>query len=148
MIKCPIEDRLEIEDLMVAYCTAVDSLSDIDAICAVFTEDGVLDLSGIGLPKKHGHSGIREFFAGVFADMTNHAHYLTNFAMTSYEGERASARAYIIGIGRAKDGNEVTVNGRYYFDVVRTAAGWRTSRYSMDFMMPLPGSLSEIHAAR
>ena len=88
---------------MGAYCTAVDSLHDIEAICAVFTEDGVFDLSGIGLPKKEGHAGIREFFTGVFADMTHHAHYLTNFAVTSYEGDRASARAYIIGMGRAKD---------------------------------------------
>lgn len=148
MTDCPIEDRLAIEDLMIAYCTGVDTLHDIDAICAVFTEDGVLDLSGIGLPKKLGHAGIREFFTGVFADMTHHAHYLTNFAMTAFAGDRASARAYIIGMGRAKDGNTVTVNGRYYFDVVRTAAGWKATRYTMDFMMPLPGSLAEIHAER
>jgi ketosteroid isomerase-like protein len=144
----PIEDRLAINDLMIAYCTGVDSLNDVQAICDVFTEDGVLDLSGIGLPKFEGHKGITEFFTGVFADMTNHAHYLTNFAVTDYGGDTASARAYIIGMGRAKDGNEVTVNGRYYFDVKRTDKGWRTTRYSMDFMMPLPGSLAEIHADR
>jgi ketosteroid isomerase-like protein len=144
----PIEDRLAIEDLMVSYCTAVDSLSDIEAICDVFTEDGVFDLSGIGLPKASGHAGIRAFFEGVFADMTHHAHYLTNFAITAYHGDTASARAYIIGMGRARDGNEVTVNGRYYFDVRRTAQGWKATRYTMDFMMPLPGSLAEIHAER
>ena len=143
-----IEDRLAINDLMVAYCTGVDSLSDIQAICDVFTEDGELDLTGIGLPKFSGHAGIRGFFEGVFADMTHHAHYLTNFAMTAYDGDTASARAYIIGMGRAKDGNEVTVNGRYYFDVKRTPQGWKATRYSMDFMMPLPGSLAEIHATR
>ncbi len=148
MTKCPIEDRLAIEDLMVSYCTAVDSLGDLQALCDVFTEDGVLDLSGIGLPKKIGHAGIREFFTGVFADMSHHAHYLTNFAMTAYDGDTASARAYIIGMGRSKDGNEVTVNGRYYFDVRRTPAGWKTTRYTMDFMMPLPGSLAEIHKER
>jgi ketosteroid isomerase-like protein len=144
----PIEDRLAINDLMVAYCTAVDSLHDIQAVCDVFTEDGVLDLSGIGLPKFEGHDGIAGFFTSVFADMTHHAHYLTNFAMTAYGGETASARAYIIGMGRSKDGNEVTVNGRYFFDVRRTADGWKAARYSMDFMMPLPGSLAEIHADR
>lgn len=144
----PIEDRLAINDLMVAYCTAVDSLHDIKAVTDVFTEDGVLDLSGIGLPKFEGHAGIAGFFTQVFADMSHHAHYLTNFAMTGYDGNTASARAYIIGMGRSKDGNEVTVNGRYYFDVRRTTDGWKATRYTMDFMMPLPGSLAEIHADR
>ncbi|WP_245647549.1 nuclear transport factor 2 family protein [Novosphingobium lentum] len=145
---CPVEDRIAIEDVMVAYCTAVDSLHDLDGLCDVFTPDATFDLSGIGLPRKLGHAGIREFFTAVFADMSHHAHYLTNFALTAYEGDRASARAYIIGMGRSKAGNEVTVNGRYYFDVVRTAAGWKASRYTMDFMMPLPGSLAVIHADR
>jgi ketosteroid isomerase-like protein len=148
MNACPIEDRLAIEDLLVSYCTAVDSLHDIGAICDVFTHDADFDLSGIGLPRAAGHDGITTFFTGVFAGMSHHAHYLTNFALTAFAGDTASARAYIIGMGRAKDGNMVTVNGRYYFDVVRTAAGWKTSRYTMDFMMPLPGSLAEIHADR
>jgi ketosteroid isomerase-like protein len=147
-IPCPIDERLAISDLMIAYATAVDSMGDIDAICDVFTEDADFDLSGIGLPKASGHAGIRAFFAGVFADMTHHAHYLTNFAITAYSGDTASARAYVIGMGRAKDGSEVTVNGRYYFDVRRTPAGWKATRYTMDFMMPLPGTLADIHADR
>lgn len=145
MQNAPAEDRIAIHDLMIAYCTGVDSLGDIDAILDVFTEDAVLDLSGIGLPKFEGHEAIARFFAGVFTDMTHHAHYLTNFAMTGFTGDAASARAYIIGMGRAKDGNEVTVYGRYFFDVLRTANGWKATKYSMDFTMPLPGSLAEIH---
>ncbi len=147
-VAVPLEDRLAINDLLISYCTAVDSLSDLDAICDVFTEDADFDLSGIGLPKASGHAGIRAFFVGVLDGMSHHAHYLTNFAVTAYDGDTASARAYIIGMGRAKDGNEVTVNGRYYFDVRRTAQGWKAARYTMDFMMPLPGSLAEIHKDR
>ena len=145
-MSAPIEDRLAIEDLLVSYCAAVDTLHDIDAICAVFTEDAVFDLSGIGLPSKQGHAGIREFFAAVFEANTHHAHYLTNFALTSFDGDRASARAYIIGMGRGKDGSSVTVNGRYYFDVVRTPAGWKATRYTMDFLMPLTGDLADVPA--
>lgn len=148
MNNVPIEDRLAINDLLIAYCTAVDSLGDIDAILDVFTQDAVFDLSGIGLPKADGHAGIRGFFTGVFNDMTHHAHYLTNFALTAYTGDTAAASAYIMGMGRARDGNEVTVYGRYYFDVLRTTKGWKATRYTMDFMMPLPGSLAEIHADR
>ena len=138
MTNCPIEDRLAIEDLLIAYCHAVDSLSDIDGICAVFTEDADFDLSGIGYPHKQGHAGIREFFTGVFAGMAHHAHYLTNFAVTAYAGDTASVRAYIIGMGREKDGGSITVHGRYFFDVTRTAAGWKATRYTMNFLIP-PG---------
>ena len=141
MTACPIEDRLAIQDLMTAYAHAVDSMTDIDGICAVFTPDAVFDLSGIGLAAINGHEGIRAFFGNVFTTMAHHAHYLTNFAVTAYAGDTASMRAYVIGMGVGKDGRAVTVNGRYYFDVVRTAAGWKAARYTMDFLLPLSGTL-------
>ena len=39
-----IEDRLALEDVLNAYCAAIDSLSDMDGLLACFTEDAVLDL--------------------------------------------------------------------------------------------------------
>lgn len=140
-MQCPIEDRLAIQDLMVAYAHAVDSMHDIDGICDVFTSDAVFDLSGIGLPAIDGHDGIRDFFTTVFANMAHQAHYLTNFAVTAYDGDTAAMRAYVIGMGQGKDGQGVTVNGRYYFTVRRTPAGWKATRYTMDFLMPLSGTL-------
>ncbi|MFN3424083.1 MAG: nuclear transport factor 2 family protein [Novosphingobium meiothermophilum] len=144
-MQCPIEDRLAIQDLMIAYAHAVDTVSDIDAVLEVFTEDAVFDLSGIGLAPQHGHEGIRAFFTNVFANMAHHAHYLTNFALTGYDGDTASMRAYVIGMGIGKDGKDVTVNGRYFFEVRRTDAaahrGWKATRYTMDFLMPLSGTL-------
>lgn len=140
-MQCPIEDRIAIQDLMVAYAHAVDTVSDIDAVLDVFTEDAVFDLSGIGLAPQLGHEGIRAFFTNVFANMEHHAHYLTNFALTAFDGDTASMRAYVIGMGQGKDGRAVTVNGRYYFDVRRTDAGWKATRYTMDFLMPLSGTL-------
>lgn len=140
-MNCPIEDRLAIQDLMIAYAHAVDTIGNIDGILDVFTEDAVFDLSGIGLTPKVGHDGIRAFFTNVFANMAHHAHYLTNFAVTAYDGDTASMRAYVIGMGQGKDGSSVTVNGRYYFDVRRTENGWKATRYTMDFLMPLSGTL-------
>lgn len=140
-VQCPVEDRLAIQDVLVAYAAGCDSMGDIDAICDVFTEDAVFDLSGIGLTPQVGHEGIRAFFTNVFANMAHHAHYLTNFAITAYDGDTASIRAYVIGMGVGKDGRGVTVNGRYYFDVKRTDAGWKATRYTMDFLLPLSGTL-------
>ncbi|MFM6853569.1 MAG: nuclear transport factor 2 family protein [Sphingopyxis sp.] len=144
MMACPIEDRLAIEDRMVAYCTAVDAMEKPENIAALFTTDADFDLSGIGMARASGRDGIRDFFAGVFSAMSHHAHYLTNFALTDYDGETASARAYIIGMGRMRDGGEVTVHGRYYFNFRRVDGQWLASRYSMDFMMPLPGTLGAV----
>jgi ketosteroid isomerase-like protein len=141
MTPVPIADRLAIEDLVVAYGHAIDSMGDIDSILAVFTQDAVFDLSGIGLSPLQGHEAIREFYTNVYANTAHMAHYLSNFAVTAYTGHTASIRAYVNGMGLGKDGRGVTVYGRYYFDVIRTAAGWKATRYATDFLMPLSGTL-------
>ena len=135
-VACPPDDRRAIEDLLIAYAHAVDSLHDLDGICAVFTEDAVFDLSGINYPSLKGHAEIRGFFANVFEAVAHQAHYLSNFAITSYEGDRASVRAYVTGMAKYKAGGGITVHGRYYFDVVRTPQGWKAKNYTMDFLIP------------
>ena len=135
MIACPMEDRFAIQDLIIAYAHAVDSLHDLDGICDVFVEDAVFDLSGINFPSLKGHAEIRRFFADTFDAMSAHAHYLSNFAITAYAGDTASVRAYVIGMAKYKAGGGITVHGRYYFDVVRTVAGWKANRYTMDFLI-------------
>ena len=71
---------------------------------------------------------------------------ISNFAITAYDGDSASARAYVIGLGLQKSGAQITVHGRYYFDVVRTHAGWKARAYRMDYLMPLPDTLAAAHA--
>jgi 3-phenylpropionate/cinnamic acid dioxygenase small subunit len=133
---CPVEDRLAIEDLLVAYAHGLDGLHDVDGLLALFVEDAVFDLSGIGFAKLEGHAEIRRFFEDTFAAMAAQAHYLSNFAISAYAVDRASVRAYVTGMARYKAGGGVTVHGRYYFDVVRTAVGWKAARYTMDFLLP------------
>ena len=96
-VACPVEDRLAIQDLLIAYAHAVDSLHDVDGICDVFVEDAVFDLSGIKFPSLNGHAEIRKFFEDTFDAMSAHAHYLTNFAITSYEGGSVGSKASIMG---------------------------------------------------
>jgi len=145
MISIPLEDRIGLQDLMTAYCYAVDKLDDVDGLVSLFTPDAVLDFSAIGLPVMNGHGEIRTFFDRVFTDMSHHSHYITNFRPIRYDGTSGAMTAYVIGIGRANDGNTVEVNVQYTFDAVKTEAGWVCKHYSMFSMMPLPGSLAEIH---
>lgn len=121
-----------------AYAHGLDSLENVDALLDLFVEDAVFDLSGVGFSRLQGHASIRKFFEDTFAAMTAQAHYLGNFAITAYTGEGASIRAYVTGMARYKAGGEITLHGRYYFDVVRTAMGWKAVRYTMDFLIP-PG---------
>lgn len=143
MTDIPQADRQALQDLTIAYAHAVDSMHDLDGICACFTEDADYDLSGIGMAHVQGAAGIREFFAGAFTANSHHAHFLSNFAVTAFGGDTASVRTYVNGFGRARDGTTINVMGRYYFDAVRRPDGWRFARYSMDFMMPIGGVIQE-----
>ena len=135
---CSLEDRIALEDHTIAYAHAVDSMQDIDSITACFTPDCEFDLRGIGMARMSGHEGVREFYTAAFAGNDHFAHYLSNFAVTGYDGATASLRTYVMAFGRGKDGSSIAVQGRYYFDAVRTDSGWRFARYWMDFLIP-PG---------
>ncbi|MEO0032308.1 MAG: hypothetical protein RIS94_2066 [Pseudomonadota bacterium] len=149
MIAIPVDERLALQDLMTAYCYAVDKLSDVEVLLDLFTEDAELDFTAIGLPLMNGRAEIKRFFDGVFADMSHHAHYITNFRPVHYNGKHGAMTAYVIGIGRSKDGNTVEVNVQYTFEAVKQDDGaWKCVRYSMFSMMPLPGSLAQIHGTR
>lgn len=136
MIATMIEDRLAIEDLTVGYCTAVDTIGDSDGVCALFIEEGVYDLTALGLGYFEGSAAIRAFFSGAFPTMAHNAHFLSNFALTDYCADRATAQAYIHGFSRSTDGSEMDVKARYVFAVERTPAGWRIARVTVSTLMP------------
>jgi ketosteroid isomerase-like protein len=148
MTPCPIEDRIALQDLMTDYCYAVDGLASVDELLDLFTEDAVLDFSDIGLPAMHGRAAHRAFFDGVFADMSHHTHYISNFRLKDYTGDAATMLAYVQGLGRAKDGNEVLVHVRYRMDCERRGGAWKCIRYFILAGMPMPGSLAQIHGER
>lgn len=141
-----IEDRQALQDRLVAYCAAVDSLEDMDGLLDCFTDDAVFDLSGIHLPRFDGHDGIRKFFLQVFHDMSHHAHLATNFVVASLTEKEASCRATILGTGATHDGRTVLVYVRYLLDYVRVPGGWKIKRFGESAMMPLPVELTGIHA--
>ena len=140
-----IEDRLALQDVVNAYCTAVDKLADIEGLLSLFTADAVFDLSAIHLPRVEGHAGIRGFFEPVFEMMTHHAHHWSNFRIDRLDGDEASISAYVMGMGRARDGNSVTVFVQYFLDCIRAGSGWKIRRYRIQPRLPLPSSLTEIH---
>ncbi len=139
-------DRNALEERLYAYCTAVDSLSDMDGLLACFTDDAVFDLGGIGLPRFQGHDQIRAFFTQVFADMTHHGHSVTNFVIDRLDGDTARCRAFITGMGASRAGTHIMVYVRYFLDYVRTTDGWKISAFAESSIMPLPPEVTAVHA--
>ncbi|MCW1431057.1 nuclear transport factor 2 family protein [Novosphingobium sp. JCM 18896] len=132
----PLEDRLAIEDLAVAYCTAVDRIGDVDGVATLFTEGGVYDLAELGLGHFEGRAAIRGFFAGAFPTMAHNAHFLSNFALVDYAADGATAQAYVHGYSRGTDGSDLEVKARYTFDVVRETESWKIARVGVKMLIP------------
>lgn len=148
MAAMPENVRTAIERLMVDYCYAVDGLQDVQPLLDVFTDDVAADFTAIGLPMMNGRSEVEAFFAAVFADMSHHFHMISNFRPDAWDGTVGTMTAYVIGIGHAKDGRHVEVQVRYRMECLETDTGWKCRHYTIIPMMPLPGSLDEIHGDR
>ncbi len=147
MTTLPLEERIALQDLMTAYCTAVDDLKGGNAaLLALFTEDAVLDLSELGLSIMHGRADYKPFYDGVFAGMSHHQHYITNFRVGAYDGDTATMYSYVHGLGRAHDGQEVDVHVRYRMDCVKIDSTWNIKTYWIFAGMPLSGSVAALHA--
>lgn len=138
-------EKNALEEALIRYCTAVDKLADMEFMLENFTEDAVLDLSGLHLPRFVGHEAIRGFFTQVFQDMSHHAHLLTNFRVESLQADRAAVTAYITGMGRSKAGIDILVYVRYDLIFRKESGTWKISEFSEAPIMPMPKSVLDVH---
>ncbi|WP_135453620.1 nuclear transport factor 2 family protein [Mycobacterium sp. DL99] len=122
-----ISDRLEIQQLLIDYSTAIDRrlFDDLDA---VFTSDAYIDYRAMG-----GIDGqfpeVKAWLAEVLPNFPAYAHMLGNFDVR-IDGGKASSRTICFN-PMVLPGLEqqVLFCGLWYEDeFVRTADGWRMSR--------------------
>ena len=121
-----ISDRMEIQDLLVDYCYAVES-HDGDALDAVFTEDAVIDYSSV-----HGSRGdlatAKRFLTAASPNFAG-GQLMVATSKVTIDGDTAVGRtichhpaAIDLGGGRT----HVFFCGLWYNDrFVRTPQGWR-----------------------
>ena len=133
---CLLADRIAVEDLATAYCNAVDRIGDIDGVLAVFAEDAVYDMTGFGLGLMEGHAAIRTFYEGAFPTMAANAHFASNFALTAFADDAASASIYVHAFSKGKDGNLLEVRVKYLIDARRDAGMWRIARLGLEMLLP------------
>jgi hypothetical protein len=122
-----ISDRLEIQDLLVAYSTAIDTRR-FDDLDRVFTPDAYIDYREMG-----GIDGrfpeVKAWLAEVLPNFPAYSHMLGNFDVR-IDGDTASSRTVLFNpMVLGGDRNQILFCGLWYEDeFIRTPAGWRMSR--------------------
>jgi len=120
-----IADRLEIDDLLTRYATAVDS-KDWDLFATCFTADAFIDYTAAGgikgrLPE------VRRWLAEVLPAFPMTQHLVTNRVIV-IRGDTATCRCAFFNPMGLPDGDSLTLffDGGYYNDkLVRASEGWR-----------------------
>ena len=122
-----VVDRLEIHDLMLRYCAAIDR-RDWDLYRSVFTDDADFDLSDFGVDVRDLESTVT-FTSDSLSQLAGTQHNITNHYV-ELNGDTARACSYFIAYHAMLDagGESVFVLGGYYADELRrTPEGWRIS---------------------
>lgn len=136
-----IADRMEINNLLIDYCSAVDT-QDIDQFDHIFTPDAHIDYSAMG-GTKGPVSEVKAYLKKVLPHFPRTQHMIAN-SRVWVEGDSARARTMCHNpmVMPKQDGSEqVAFYGLWYVDrLVRTPEGWRISErveeYGYDFNVP------------
>jgi hypothetical protein len=122
-----VSDRLEIQQLLVDYSTAIDQRR-FDDLDNVFTPDAYIDYRELG-----GTDGpypeVKKWLSEVLPNFPAYAHMLGNFSVR-IDGDTAASRVICFNpmvLGGHKE--EILFCGLWYDDeFVRTPQGWRMTR--------------------
>jgi len=121
-------DRLEIDDLLTRYATAVDT-KDWGLYASCFTPDASLDYTAAG-GIKGTFPEVKDWLAQVMPSFPMTQHLVAN-RVIQIRGDTATARSCFynpMGMSDGKGGMVLFFDGGYYNDtLVRTKDGWRIS---------------------
>ncbi len=121
-----ISDRIEIQDLMVAYSHAIDT-RDWDALDEVFTPDALIDYSAMG-GSKGSVQETKDFLREAMPRFAGFQHMVAT-SKVSLNGDSAEGRTIChnpMVLETPDGGTHVFFCGLWYRDrLVRTPDGWR-----------------------
>lgn len=123
-------DRQAITDVLLAYCTSIDSF-DFDGLAVLLTDDVVVSY--------HGHeplvgvTDVVSFVAGYCQGMAWQQHVPTVMSV-QVDGDTAHTLSYFTAHSvRGADPSRLTVTmGEYVDTLARTADGWRLARRTLN----------------
>ncbi len=122
-----LSDRLEVQDLLTRYATAVDR-RDWDLYRSVFTPGAHIDYTSAG-----GIAGsvdeIVAWLDDVLRSFTSTQHLVANIDLTvEGDGDVGRVSAMFHNPMRLADGSVLFTGGWYHHDLIRTPRGWRSAR--------------------
>jgi len=120
-----MSDRFEIQELLVAYCTAIDS-KNWDGLDDIFTHDAHVDYSAAG-GSKGDLKSTKAFLDKAMVKFPSYQHML-GLPQIKIDGDKADVRTICFNpMTVDADGNpHIFFVGIWYVDeMVRTEAGWR-----------------------
>lgn len=121
-----LSDRREIDDLLIAYCHAIDS-HGWDELDRVFTPDAFIDYTACGGPKGQ-YPEIKIFLAEALPRFA-YAQHIISTSRIRLAGDRAEGRTICsnpVGVRQPDGSVRHMVYALWYIDeMVRTPDGWR-----------------------
>jgi SnoaL-like domain len=122
-----ISDRVEIQQLLVDYSTAIDQRR-FDDLDNVFTADAYIDYTALGGIEGR-YPEVKQWLSQVLPNFPLYAHMLGNFSVR-VDGDTASSRVICFNpMVLAGDTDKILFCGLWYDDeFVRTPEGWRMTR--------------------
>ena len=124
-----IADRCEIQDVLVRYCTAIDSL-DYALLDTCFVENAFLDYSAMNGPAGE-YPSVRAWLEASLRHLEAMQHSISN-TVYCIDGDTATTRSQFRNpnVIRTTEGNQhlFTVGGYYDDEWVRTPNGWKITR--------------------
>jgi hypothetical protein len=122
-----ISDRLEIQQLLVAYSTAIDTRR-FDDLDLVFTQDAYIDYRAMGgIDGSFGD--VKKWLSEVLPNFPAYSHLIGNFDVR-ITGDTASSRILCFNpMVLDAEQKQILFCGLWYDDeFVRTESGWRMTR--------------------
>lgn len=123
-----ISDRIEINNLLIDYCSAVDA-KDFDQFDNIFTAGAIIDYTALGGARGPVHA-IKDYLKRVMPYFASTQHMIAN-SRVWIDGDTARARTMChnpMEIPLPEGGTQVAYYGLWYVDkLVRTEQGWRIS---------------------
>jgi len=121
-------DRIEITELLHRYAHAIDS-AQLGLLAEVFTKDAVLDFGSVdqyveGETVVSGLATIRAWFEKALAPFPGVLHFMTNHRI-ELAGDEAQTETLMQVL-------HMSMGGIYRGHAVRTPAGWRFDRFSLE----------------
>jgi hypothetical protein len=122
-----ISDRLEIQQLMIDYSSAIDQRR-FDDLDRVFTPDAYIDYRATGGVDGR-YPEVKTWLADVLPNFPAYSHMLGNFDVR-ISGDTATSRTICFNpMVMGGDAGQIYFVGIWYVDeYVRTAGGWRMTR--------------------